>query len=392
MKIIFCKWKSICEVGITNAMKRLGHTVIDFKYDANSADYDTDFAQRLIGFYHTHSDACCIFTVNFHPIIARTCKVMKVLYLSWTVDCPSFQLYSKTISFPTNRIFLLDHMQWEKFSPANPDRIFHLPMGSDVATWDKITVTADEHKRFDCDISFIGSLYTEKVAYDKISKNLPDRMRGYVEGLLSAQQNIYGYDLLEDSITDEWAGEFKKYAEWEPLGEDYVEDIRGIVADVFLGEKCTELERINTIKEISEHFDMDLWTQSDTSMLPKVHNRGAANSNTMMPQIIKCSKINLNLTNLPIKSGLPLRIFDLMACGGFVLSNYQIEIPELFVPDEDIVLYESIPDMLNKIEYYLSHDEERKAIAKNGYEKVKKYHSYDERLKLMFEVCGLGDA
>ena len=73
---------------------------------------------------------------------------------------------------------------------------------------------------------------------------------------------------------------------------------------------------------------MDLWTLSDTSMLPNVNVRGGADSNNMMPQIIKCSKINLNMTNYPIKTGLPLRIFDLMGAGGFVISNYQAEIPE----------------------------------------------------------------
>ena len=109
----------------------------------------------------------------------------------------------------------------------------------------------------------------------------------------------------------------------------------------------------------------------------------------MMPQIIKCSKINLNMTNRPIKTGLPLRIFDLMACGGFVLSNYQSEIPEIFVPDKDIVLYDSIPDMLAKIDYYLAHDDERKQIAKNGYEKVKEYHSYDVRIVTMLKAAGI---
>ena len=80
-------------------------------------------------------------------------------------------------------------------------------------------------------------------------------------------------------------------------------------------------------------------------------------------------------------------VFDLMACGGFVLSNYQSEIPDIFVPDEDIVLYESIPDMLNKIEYYLTHEDERLSIAKNGYEKVKTLHSYDQRLLSIFNTC-----
>ncbi|MBO6114226.1 MAG: glycosyltransferase family 1 protein [Lachnospiraceae bacterium] len=109
----------------------------------------------------------------------------------------------------------------------------------------------------------------------------------------------------------------------------------------------------------------------------------------MMPQIIKCSKINLNMTNKPIKTGLPLRIYDLMGAGGFVISNYQAEIPEYFEVDKEIVLYESVPDLLEKIDYYLKHDDERKQIAKNGYERIKKEHTYDIRIKAMLELAGI---
>lgn len=389
MKVIFCRWKSICEVGIDNALKRLGFDVVYMNRAFKSVDYDEGYLKELAALIQQTKDVLCVFSVNFQPIIARTCKVFKLPYLSWTVDCPSFQLYSETIRYETNRIFVLDRMQHDKFSPMNPDCIFHLPMGCDVPTWDSVKVTAEEHKRYDCDISFVGSLYSEKCRYNEIEKDLPDYIRGYVDGLINAQLNVYGYNFIEDSISDEFAEEFKKYAAWEPLGEDYEEDIKGIVADTYIGYKCTEQERIRTLAAISEHFDMDLWTLSDTSMLPKVHNHGGADSNTMMPQIIKCSKINLNMTNRPIKTGLPLRIFDLMGAGGFVISNYQAEIPEIFIPDEDIVLYDSIPDLLDKIGYYLEHDEERKQIAKNGYEKVKMYHSYDVRLAQMFRMAGL---
>lgn len=389
MKVIFCRWKSICEVGIDNALKRLGFDVVYMNRAFKSVDYDEEYLKELATLIQQTKDVLCVFSVNFQPIIARTCKVFKLPYLSWTVDCPSFQLYSETIRYETNRIFVLDRMQHDKFSPMNPDCIFHLPMGCDVPTWDSVRVTAEEHKRYDCDISFVGSLYSEKCRYNEIEKDLPDYIRGYIDGLINAQLNVYGYNFIEDSISDDFAEEFKKYAAWEPLGEDYAEDIKGIVADTYIGYKCTEQERIRTLSAISEHFDMDLWTLSDTSMLPKVHNHGGADSNTMMPQIIKCSKINLNMTNRPIKTGLPLRIFDLMGAGGFVISNYQAEIPEIFIPDEDIVLYDSIPDLLNKIGYYLEHDEERKRIAKNGYEKVKMCHSYDVRLAQMFRMAGL---
>lgn len=389
MKIIYCRWGSICETGIMNAFKRIKHDIVDFHRLFDSVDYDKEYLTDLADCIQKHPDASCVFSVNFQPIVARCCKVFKIPYISWTVDCPSFQLYSETIAYPTNRIFVLDRLQAEKFAPMNPDNIFHMPMACDVATWDSVKVTAEDHKEYDCDISFVGSLYSEKCRYNFIEKDLPEYMQGYVKGLVDAQLNVYGYNFIEDSISDEWAVEFKKYADWAPLGPDYVEDVKAIVADTYIGYKCTEQERIRTFQSISQQFNMDLWTLSDVSMIPKVNNRGGADSIRMMPKIIKCSKINLNLTNKPIKTGLPLRIFDLMGAGGFVISNYQAEIPEHFVPGEDIVLYDSIPDLLSKIEYYLEHEEERIQIANNGYEKVKELHSYDVRLTQILQIAGL---
>ncbi len=389
MKVIFCKWKSICENGISNAMKRVGIDVVDMNRPLVDVNYDMEYAKELVSLCEENSDAICVFSVNFHPIIARACKAVNKLYFSWIVDCPCFQLYSKTLSYPTNRVFVLDRLQYEKFSKYNPEGVFHLPLGCDVPTWDGIKVTEAERKAYSCDVSFIGSLYSEKTKYNFIEKDLPDRIKGFVEGVISAQLNVFGYNFIEECITDEWALEFKKYADWEPLKEDYIEDIKAIIADTYIGYKCTEQDRIKTFNAIGECYNMDLWTVSDTSMIKNVNVRGGADSNNMMPQIIKCSKINLNLTNKPIKTGLPLRIFDLMGAGGFVISNYQAEIPEIFVPGEDIVLYDSILDLLNKIGYYLEHEEERLQIARNGYNKVKEYHSYDIKIGQMFALAGL---
>ena len=42
--------------------------------------------------------------------------------------------------------------------------------------------------------------------------------------------------------------------------------------------------------------------------------------------------------------------------------------------------------MLEKIAYYLEHEEERIQIAKNGQEKVKNYHTYKIRLNEMTQI------
>ncbi len=85
-------------------------------------------------------------------------------------------------------------MQTEKFSPLNPDNISHLPMACDLATWDNVTLTDTDHQMYDCDISFVGSLYSEKRRYNTIENSLSDYTKGYVEGLISAQLNVYGYN------------------------------------------------------------------------------------------------------------------------------------------------------------------------------------------------------
>ena len=102
-----------------------------------------------------------------------------------------------------------------------------------------------------------------------------------------------------------------------------------------------------------------------------------------MPLVFKRSKINLNITLRSIRSGIPLRVFDIMGAGGFLLSNYQADFQDLFVPDEDFVYYESKEDLLRKVGYYLNHEDERKAIARNGHEKIAAKHTYRHRVKEM---------
>lgn len=383
MKIIFCRWNSICESGITKALQNLGHNVICLDQRFSSVDYDKKYLLDLSQIIMNHLDVDIIFSVNFMPIIARVCYTLHKKYVSWIVDSPCFQLYSETLKYDTNRVFLFDQSQYQKFSKVNPGCIFYFPLGCDLSKWDSVVLSKEDHQQYDCDVSFVGSLYSEKCMYNVIENELPDYIRGYAQGLMEAQMQVYGYYFLDDVITEEWAKEFKKYADWNPLEADYDEDVVGIVSETYLGQKCTEQERIRTFQEIGKRYQMDLWTQSDASMLPMVRVRGAADSDEMMPKIIKCSKINLNLTNRPIKTGLPLRIFDIMGCGGFLISNYQAEIPMYFVPDKDIVLFESIPDLIDKISFYLSHEDRRREIAENGYKKVKEQFTYEIRLKQM---------
>lgn len=104
-----------------------------------------------------------------------------------------------------------------------------------------------------------------------------------------------------------------------------------------------------------------------------------------MPLVFKYSKINLNITLRSIRNGIPLRAMDIMGAGGFLLTNYQNDFSMHFVDGEDYVSYSDREDMLNKIKYYLEHEDERKMIAENGCRKVREEHTYTQRLS---EIIG----
>ncbi len=380
MKIIFCRHHSICEPGILKSLTRLGHDVVEFMNDREPQDYDKDYMFRLATLIQQTTDVRAILSVCFSPIIARASKPFAIPYISYTVDSPCSTLYSKTMEYPHNRLFLFDKLQLDKFGNRNPGNCFHTLLACDIEHFDNVTVSDADMKKYGTAVSFVGSLYSEKNSYDNISDKLPAYMRGYVEGLCSAQQNVYGYNFIEDALTDQWVSDFVSSVGFNPLPDDYEADLKGIVADTYLNCRCTELERKHTLDAVSRHFHVDLYTQSDSSMLPHVQNCGIADSERVMPKIFKCSKINLNMTLRSIKSGIPQRAFDIMGCGGFLMSNYQPELAEYFIPGEDLVLYDSVDDLIQKIDYYLSHEEERLQIARNGYEKIKRYHTYDTRL------------
>jgi spore maturation protein CgeB len=105
-----------------------------------------------------------------------------------------------------------------------------------------------------------------------------------------------------------------------------------------------------------------------------------------MPLVFRHSRINLNITLRSIQNGIPLRAMDIMGAGGFLLTNYQNDFTMHFVQGEDYVCYESQEDMMDKIDYYLKHEKERKEIAKNGQKKVCREHTYKKRLGEIFDI------
>lgn len=83
------------------------------------------------------------------------------------------------------------------------------------------------------------------------------------------------------------------------------------------------------------------------------------------------------------------RVFEVPACGGFLMTGKSDDdISQYYVPGKEIVVFENRDDMVEKCRYYLGHPQERDKIAKAGYDRTLKDHTYEQRFKEIFKALG----
>lgn len=384
MRILFIDWGNYGKEDIKSAMTDEGHEVISFPFEASSSliwEQLIHEPETEAGLRNTLHDRTpdVVFSVNYFPVISRVCQAEHIRYISWSYDGPYILLYSNTINNSCNRVYVFDREMYLEFCRAGITTVYYMPLAVNTKRLELMDQKLASLPPLSYDVSFVGSFYLEKGScFEQIETALPEYSRGYLKAMIGVQLKIQGYDMIEEMLPFILNDLYKAYPV-KPLTEG--RQPKGFFYEYHVIKPwITTIERIDLLEAVAAKYTVDLFSHTKDFTTPGLHNHGPVDYFHEMPLVFKQSKINLNMTMRGIKSGIPLRAFDIMGAGGFLLSNYQEGFLEYFVPGEDFVYYESKEDLLAKVEYYLSHDEERKAIARNGHEKVAASHTYRHRI------------
>lgn len=386
MTILVMGWNSFGLGYIVEAFIREGYTVDFFDYPLGLKDSrdNPEMAEKLVSKILKNKYEF-LFSTNFISTVALACNACRIKYVSWCYDSPQAALYSKLISYPYNYVFIFDKEAYWDLKNKGAETVYYLPMAAPVEIYDEIIPTIEQREKYITDIAFVGSTYSEKEKrLADLTEGISELSRGYMDGIVRAQKKIYGQFIMDKVMTPIIPELERLYPVF--LYPDDTQPIDWFYARYVLARRVTAMERVEVLEMLGKNYEVHLYTHQPTPELHHVINKGYASSTKDAILIYKCAKINLNITLRSIVTGIPLRIFEIMGSGGFVISNYQEDVLEHFIPGEDIVLYTDYEDLMNKVEYYLIHEEERERIARNGYEKVKKYHTYYNRIEEIIRV------
>lgn len=397
MKILVYRWDIYPYDNIINTLKKQGHLVDVLAFPISNHISDKDFTPVLEEKLHENAYDL-VFSVNFYAVIAGICFQENIRYAAWTCDTPLLSMLHPSVTYPTSHIFTFDQAEYQKFVKKGVPHIHYLPLaGMEICHTQSppFPYTAsppDSRPAADelYDISFVGSLY-EKNRYEEMCFALPDKLRGYMDAILEAGRHISGGDFISRMLTENILSEVCQYVflEGETLSK---EALRIHFETAVISYKIAADTRANTLWLLSQSHPVHLFTSTppdhpmmaDYDLPNHLSLHAPVDYRQEMPEIFRQSKINLNFTIPNITDGVPLRVFDILSCGGFLLTDCRSALGELFQDGQELVVFHGMEDMMKKADYYLNHPAQRKEIARRGMEKVRSLHTYDIRLTEMF--------
>ena len=393
MRLLLYSWHANNEQILADNLIKLGFDVLWFDKECRHFTRDMELAAQMIPFIH-REEIEAVVSFNYFPIISMICDTCKIPYYAWVYDCPHFTLYAKQVTLPCNHIGIFDREMVRKLQEKGVQTVYHVPLSVDVERFAQAIRDDTSLSKYACDISFVGSLYTD--AHNYYDRLLYEKDKAVMDEFVRRQCFCYEKDVLREAFD---AGAFdlcviqtRMEEHGLMLGEDYFADVDELLQAVVLEKKVTVEERCILLHKIAKEFEkkyrFNLYTQSNLQKYPllKKHYRGIVDYHKQMPLVFAGSRINLNVTLRSIHSGIPLRVLDIMACGGFVLSNWQPEIAECFSDGQEIETFRSLEECIDKITYYLEHETERYAIAAAGQRSVQERFGYREGLMSLFEL------
>ena len=299
-------------------------------------------------------------------------KSIEMPVASWYVDSPEIivKAFDKNVS-PYTSVFVWDKGYLNNVKSMGFDEVLYLPLATDEEVFRPIK-KQKRVKGYECDVGFVGSSMVEPT--DRWMSMVKEGQHPMIDRL--AEKLHTSRRPFETILTRE---------DKDMVGCLEAKERMDIEAAVIW--KATLLYRLSCIRRL-KGFDVrvrgdDGWK----SLLNGDYRLGAPlHYYRELPLFYNACKINFNATSLQMMEAVNQRVFDVPACGGFILTDHQAAIEELFDVGKEVITFKDKDEIPGFAKYYLSNPAARETIAGKGRERVLKEHTYKNRIERIIRV------
>ena len=322
-----------------------------------------------------------VFSINFSPEVAFLCSQLDVPYVSWTID-PLPATRTKLLGDTTRKACLAFAHNLEmvtQLSDLGLDARHMLLAASAtrrVPRVDKQTV-----ETYACGASFVGSSMIDEIfeldrslnvfGGNELSANALTWAQGTVErhgptSSFAGVASLGGIDALPPYL--------QVHCEADTTGLDILAKLDGVLSAFYRQQGVAAMLRYPGSTAV--------WGDAGwTDYHP--HYRGLADHGDELTQIYCASAVNLDIPRLYQRQTVTMRIFDILACGGFLLAERSDALEAVFEEDVHVAFYDSHKTLPDVIARWAADPVGRQSIAGAGRAEVLAKHQIEHRVSVI---------
>lgn len=380
MKVFFAGSETMQIPNIPISLGKMGYEVVLYEKSMEYVEEHEEEYENFGLFLQSQKPDVVISTIFFQIVAAYTHE-LGIKYAVYGMDSPHYAAWVPEYPRLDNvYLFHFDSREVERFRKCGYTNVTYLPLAAGVTWADTIHTSGTDRKKFGSAVSFVGGLYGDN-PFDTCAGRLPQPVQEHIWNQLENSAFLWdGKERLQEGVSEELLRICQTVTPelCNPgftMGDDYY------FRQWTLARKLSNIERTLLFEQVAGQYDFRLYTRENEVVPESIHRYPPVNAMTEQLKVFQSSGVNLNVTLRSIESGVPLRVFDILSVGGFVLTDYRKDAEKLFREDEEIVMFRTPEEMMEKLAFYTTHETEQKRIAKNGHRRARAEYSYERMLE-----------
>lgn len=369
---------------ILAALKRLKveHQVISLEDSATgSSTFIEDILKAAIDFKPDF-----ILTVN-HFGLDREGKFAELLdnlglpLASWFVDNPHLILYDYAHPGTDNTvIFTFDAGNLDEMRNKGFSNVHYLPLATDPHRFQP-GLAGNPTAEWASDISFVGNSMTAPVADSLAKAELPEAFRDKYEALAETFGKSGETSIPEFLATNapDWLAVLKAL----PTRENK------LALESLLTWEATRQYRLSCVQAILKYSPLIVGDTGWGDLLGKTtgwRHLSRLDYYQELPRFYPMSKINFNCTSRQMVGAVNQRVFDVPACGGFIITDHRDQMEDLFDLGKEAIVYKKTEEISPLMREFLADKNLRESISAAARKRILAEHTYEIRLQKLLQT------
>jgi len=356
---------------VADALGDLGHRV-----------YSLD-VQRLSPEECTHAVRTarpgCFLGINHVEGFADFCEAERLPNLTWEIDPAMTSVAKAEVPTTRTRVFTWRKANVSEFH-AQGYQATHLPLAANPRHRAPVHLSPEQRQRYQVPVAFVGASMADRT---------PSLRQQFLEAFTAFRpgQRAEGQRVLDEVLAAQRT-DFSSYRVPQLLQArvpDWAVRAGDVVPERVLGELAAAERRLAFVQALIPHR-IAVWGDLGWQQVPGLDYRGPAGHEVELNAVYSGAAITIDLGRLYQLDIVTMRVFDALACGGFVLAEYCDDLRALFELGVEVESWKTLPELTEKTTHYLAHPEQARAIALAGQRAVRERHTIQARVRTMLST------